>query len=192
MHFKIATLTIIFLAVNVLGCDNDTQTKDPLPKSSESKSLSENTPAEPSSEVSPVAPPPTSQTLSLENLAGNWVVVTIEAMGEPRPPQNGMPESIEIVGDVFSVYSGEKTLETFSNMKMILNLSKDPAELDLVRTNKGQAESLPCILRLVDGNLDIGMPLVPAKPEPGERLQRPTSFDTKSGPIMVLSAKRSE
>lgn len=65
-------------------------------------------------------------------------------------------------------------------------------QANFVRSKNGQAETLPGIFKLEEGQLSLAMPLVPVIRDPDEPLERPKSFDTTKGSFLVMFAKRFE
>lgn len=130
----------------------------------------------------------TSEELTLESLAGTWKVKTVEVQGKTMEPQGGMPEELQIEENRLSGTVANEKMEGFSGMTLVLDASTDPMQLDFVREKNGRKESLPGIVKKDGDTLKLALPLVPVEMEPGERLQRPESFDTKTGMFMVLTA----
>lgn len=122
-------------------------------------------------------------------LEGTWRVTVVEFQGEKSPPRPGMPEVIEIDGDIFSALSGGEQIPTFSNLKMIFP-GEDAAELDLERSHQERNEVLPCRMSVEGDILRIAMPMVPSDKRPDAPLPRPESFDTSTAPFLVLNAER--
>ncbi|MFO0927633.1 MAG: hypothetical protein U0736_11430 [Gemmataceae bacterium] len=119
-------------------------------------------------------------------LNGNWEVVSLEADGMKADGKTGGLEKAVVKNGKVTFYAGEKAIPTFSNLRIVLD-PKQPTALDLVR---GERESLPCLHQLSEDVWKLAVPMVPGKPKPGSRLQRPGSFETKGKPVIVIVAKR--
>lgn len=130
------------------------------------------------------------ESLSLARLIGVWGIEKVEIQGNvmERPP--GLPKELRIEGDEKSAIMAADPKTDSVEMKLNLDASTTPASLDLIREVNGVESSLPCIVEVDGDQLKLAMPLVPVEMEPGERLQRPESFDSESGLIMVFTAIR--
>lgn len=190
----VTSVFAILLVLVALGCSNaptssttsksdDRGSVDTPPQTNSKKQPPDGSKADNSLETK-------SDLLTPSMLEGSWKVETIEFRGESRMPQSGMPETVQITDGVFNAFTGEKPIPTFSEMRMEINDSINPVELELVRNMNQRIESLPCIVELAGQQLRIAMPMVPANKSPDDSLPRPKSFDTTTGPFMVLSATR--
>ncbi len=196
---KMANLRIFFLlgtaALFSVGCTNAppaaSTTKPDVRESIGNSSPPSNSVADERSSSTAEQPSDTNGKLAAGSLLdGNWKVNSIEFRGQSRQPQPGMPETIEISDGIFNALSGGAPISTFSQMRMVINSAAEPDELELVRQKDEQLESLPCIFKLNGERLEIAMPMVPANKSADQLLPRPTSFDTNTGPFLVLSATR--
>ena len=186
----ICVALVVLIAASCTG-ESNKQVKDGPVESADASTTSDNTnESSDSIDANEMVAIPIVETPIYELLEGSWPVKTIELKGEIRASGPGMPENIEISGGVFTVTSEGKVLGTFSNMKMYARPSTSPLQLDLVRDRDGRLEYLPCILELVDHELRIAMPMVPAKRSPDKDLPRPGNFDTTTGQFLVLAAKK--
>jgi uncharacterized protein (TIGR03067 family) len=125
----------------------------------------------------------------LKALEGTWEVVGIEAGGMKFEPGKGGPEKAVVKGDTVDFFVQGIAMPNFNNIKLKLDATKKPKAVDLLRKDK---EALPCIYEVTADGWKLAMPLVPKDRKADEKLERPTSFDTKDKPVMVLTAKRSK
>ncbi len=126
--------------------------------------------------------------ISMANLEGRWKVLALENNGNSSEPLEGQPQRIEIKAGLFSSFSGDTEIESFSKMEMKIELSSMPAKLDLTREYKGTSYTIPCIVQLKGDELKICSPRLPIG-DPTS-LVRPKTFDTKSEQVTLITATR--
>jgi uncharacterized protein (TIGR03067 family) len=174
--FAIATAAVFVVA----GCERTEEQSSSVPKA---ESVAE---ADSSERVS--------QNGTEDELEGRWLVQSIDAdEDDVELDDPWMPDAVEFHDGLFTLYANGETVETMSEMRIRIDESVAPAELDLMRDWQGRSETLPCIIEMDDGNLRIAIPLVLIDKLPTDPLSRPTSFDTSAGDRWCcVSRRRSE
>lgn len=125
--------------------------------------------------------------ITLKDFDGTWQVETIEFAGQKSPPQAGAPEVLKISEGTLDTMTGDKPLETFSQLKMLIK-EAEPMQLDLIRGREGDQGTLPCIFKFEEDRVIIAMPMVPVKDGPDIETARPDNFDSATGRFLVLTA----
>lgn len=129
-------------------------------------------------------------------LAGKWSVASVEFGGESQKPSNGAPDAIEVKDGQAKFFSGGRLIPTMSNVKVTCDPKSkgemgEMIKVNLARPSKaGRDELLPCLVMVKEGKLQFAMPMVMRKRDPSVPIDRPKSFDTKSGAFIVLTAQK--
>jgi len=119
-----------------------------------------------------------------QKLEGTWTIVSAQAGGMDISKQVGL-EQVVVGGNKIALRAQEMDVATFA---FTVDPSKKPKSLDWIK--EADNTTLPAIYSLEGDELQVCMPLVPKERKPGEKLERPTGFDTKDKPWMLLKAKR--
>ena len=132
----------------------------------------------------------------VEMMKGKWKVQSMEFNGASQAPAGGAPDAIETKDTHINFLSGGKVIPRMSKLQMTCDPLTDakpsePIKLNLSRPSQpGQEEILPCLVMVKDKELKFAMPMVSPNRDPNTPIDRPKSFDTKTGAFVVLKAKR--
>ena len=118
-----------------------------------------------------------------KKLEGTWKVVSVDAGGRLQDSGSG-PQQVVIQGDqiTLKMKGGEGPTYRFT-----VDPSQKPKAMDWF---KKDASTIGGVYELDGDDLKLCFPLVPSERKEGERLKRPTGFDTKDQPVILVTARR--
>lgn len=129
--------------------------------------------------------------VGIADLQGEWTVEAAQIGKRQFPIAAGMPQRLLFNDNILAVDAGEKKQDEFSKLKIEL-VGGHPVQVNFVRNRKGNEEVLPGILEITDGKLRVALPLVPVQRKAGEILARPSSFDDRKVPFMLITSSRKD
>lgn len=117
--------------------------------------------------------------MELEKLKGEWKLTSLSLAGKDLPIAEGKGPSKMVI-------QGNKLTElTSATFRIKLNVDKTPKWIDLETEKDGKNLQVKGIYELTKDEIRLCMPLNPQ----GER---PTSFDDKEKPYLLMKAKKSK
>jgi uncharacterized protein (TIGR03067 family) len=120
-----------------------------------------------------------------KKLEGAWTLVSVQAGGMDVPLKQLGLEQVVVQGGKMTLRAQGADVATYT---FTVDPSRKPKVLDWIQEKDNT--TLPLIYALEGDDLQLCMPLVPKNRKPGEKLERPTGFDSKDKPWMHLKAKR--
>jgi uncharacterized protein (TIGR03067 family) len=126
-----------------------------------------------------------------DNLDGMWTTVSMEVEGKKSTPSK--PQKREVKGNTVTFHQGGAAKPEIV-FTIQLDASKNPRHMDQIHKTASGEHREPCLYELKDNELRIAFPAQKVRPKGSTApvpLDRPTSFDTKAQPgVIVITLKR--